>query len=68
MRYIAINDGVDSAKAAAVVKRIFDLCIAGKGPSQIAKILKADNVLVAKADSDHKGTAGDFFIIHMKRL
>lgn len=36
-------------EAAAVVKRIFDLCIAGKGPSQIAKILKAENVLVAKA-------------------
>jgi hypothetical protein len=36
-------------EAAAVVKWIFDLCIAGKGPSQIAKILKADNVLAAKA-------------------
>lgn len=32
-----------------MVKRIFDLCIAGKGPSQIAKILKAENVLIAKA-------------------
>ncbi len=36
-------------EAAAVVKRIFDLCIGGKGPAQIAKILKADNVLIAKA-------------------
>lgn len=36
-------------EAAAVVKRVFDLCIAGKGPSQIANILKADNVLIAKA-------------------
>lgn len=36
-------------EAAAVVKRIFDLCIAGNGPSQIAKILKAENVLIAKA-------------------
>ncbi len=36
-------------EAAAVVNRIFDLCIAGKGPMQIAKILKADNVLIAKA-------------------
>ena len=36
-------------EAAAVVKRIFDLCINGKGPMQIAKILKADNVLIAKA-------------------
>ena len=36
-------------EAAAVVKRIFDLCIAGNGPMRIAKILKADNVLIAKA-------------------
>lgn len=36
-------------EAAAVVKRIFDLCIAGKGPMQIAKILKADKILTAKA-------------------
>ena len=36
-------------EAAAVVKRIFDLCIDGKGPMQIAKILKEDNVLIAKA-------------------
>ena len=36
-------------EAAAVVKRIFDLCINGKGPMQIAKILKADNVLIAKS-------------------
>ena len=36
-------------EAAAVVKRIFDLCIAGKGPLQIAKILKADKILTTKA-------------------
>lgn len=36
-------------EAAAVVKRIFDLCVAGKGPSQIAKVLKADKVLIVKA-------------------
>ncbi len=36
-------------EAAAVVKRIFDLCVAGKGPSQIANILKADKVPIAKA-------------------
>ncbi len=35
--------------AAVTVKRIFDLCIAGKGPSQIAKILTADKVLTVKA-------------------
>ena len=36
-------------EAAAVVKRIFDLCVAGKGPMQIAKILTADKVLSVKA-------------------
>ena len=36
-------------EAAAVVKRIFDLCIGGKGPMQIAKILKEDKVPTAKA-------------------
>ena len=36
-------------EAAAVVKRIFDLCIAGKGPMQIAKVLTADKVLTVKA-------------------
>lgn len=36
-------------EAAEVVKRIFDLCIAGKGPMQIAKILTADKVLTVKA-------------------
>ena len=35
-------------EAAAVVKRIFDLCVAGKGPMQIAKILKADKVLTTR--------------------
>ena len=36
-------------EAATVVKRIFDLCIAGKGPMQIAKILTANKVLTVKA-------------------
>lgn len=36
-------------EAAKVVKRIFDLCIAGKGPMQIAKVLTADRVLTVKA-------------------
>ena len=30
--------------AAAVVRRIFDLCLAGKGPTQIARILEADKI------------------------
>ena len=36
-------------EAAEVVKRIFDLCIAGKGPMQIAKMLTAQHVLTVKA-------------------
>jgi len=36
-------------EAAEVVKRIFELCIAGKGPMQIAKELTADKVLTVKA-------------------
>ncbi len=45
-------------EAAAVVKRIFDLCIAGKGPMQIAKMLTADKVLTVKAYyAKHDGKA-----------
>mgnify|MGYP001016054091 CR=1 FL=1 len=36
-------------EAAAVVKKIFDLCVAGNGPMRIAKILKADKVLTTRA-------------------
>ncbi|MBM6969842.1 DUF4368 domain-containing protein [Mordavella massiliensis] len=36
-------------EAAEIVKRIFDLCIAGKGPMQIAKLLTAQRVLTVKA-------------------
>lgn len=36
-------------EAAEIVGRIFDLCIAGKGPMQIAKLLTADKVLTVKA-------------------
>ena len=35
--------------AAEIVKRIFALCIAGKGPMQIAKLLTAEHVLTVKA-------------------
>lgn len=45
-------------EAAAVVKRIFDLCISGKGPMQIAKILTADRVLTVTAyNARQKGRA-----------
>ena len=36
-------------EAAPVVKRIFDLCIDGKGPGQISRILERDQVLTTKA-------------------
>ena len=36
-------------EAVKVVQRIFNLCIAGKGPMQIAKILTADKVLTVTA-------------------
>lgn len=40
---------ITEIEAATVVKRIFDLCVDGKEPSQIAKILKAGKVLIVKA-------------------
>ena len=36
-------------EAAEIVKQIFDLCVAGKGPMQIAKALTAGKVLTVKA-------------------
>ena len=51
-------------EAAAVVKRIFDLCIAGKGPMQIAKVLTADKVLTVKAyyaKRDEKAMPDNFY-------
>lgn len=36
-------------EAAEIVKRIFDLCISGKGPMQIAKLLTAQHILTVKA-------------------
>lgn len=36
-------------EAAEIVKRIFDLCVAGKGPMQISKALTAGKVLTIKA-------------------
>ena len=41
-------------EAAEIVKRIFDLCIAGKGPMQIAKLLTAQHVLTVKAHYAHR--------------
>lgn len=53
--YGYIKDPADKKKwivdeeAAGIVKRIFALCIAGKGPMQIAKLLTAEHVLTVKA-------------------
>lgn len=41
----AKNEWIIDEDAAKTVKRIFDLCVEGYGPSQIAKKLKADKVL-----------------------
>lgn len=49
-------------EVAEVVKRIFALCIAGKGPMQIAKLLTAEHVLTVKvhyAKQDWKTAAGE---------
>ena len=45
-------------EAAIIVKRIFDMCIAGKGPMQIAKILTAEKVLtIAAYKANKQGSA-----------
>lgn len=52
---------IPDEEAAAVVRRIFDLCASGKGPNQIARILAADQVLTPtnyyyrKTGKSHKG-------------
>jgi len=53
--YGYVKDPTDKKKwivdedAAEIVKRIFALCVDGKGPMQIAKLLTADKVLTVKA-------------------
>ena len=42
-------------EAASVVKRIFEMCMNGRGPSQIANQLKADGVLTPTAYKDSQG-------------
>ena len=42
-------------EAAAVVRRIFEMCMAGRGPQQIANQLKADKVLTPTAYKKRKG-------------
>ena len=42
-------------EAAAVVRRIFEMCMEGRGPQQIANQLKADKVLTPTAYKKRKG-------------
>ena len=42
-------------EAAEIVKRIFDMCMEGRGPSQIANQLKADQVLTPTAYKQRAG-------------
>ena len=42
-------------EAAAVVKRIFEMCMNGRGPSQIANQLRADGVLTPTSYKNSKG-------------
>ena len=52
------NKWIVDEESAKVVRRIFDLCIAGKRPMQIAKILTADKVLTVTAyNARQKGWA-----------
>lgn len=44
-------------EAAQVVKRIFALCMDGNGPTQIARILKEEQVLTPTVYQDQKGQA-----------
>lgn len=49
------NHWVIDDEAAAVVRRIFKLCIDGYGPSQIARMLSEDNILIPSAYAKSKG-------------
>ena len=46
---------VKDPEAASVVQRIFEMCMNGRGPSQIANQLKADGVLTPTAYKESKG-------------
>ncbi len=45
-------------EAAEVVRRVFQMCIDGYGPSQIAKALRNDNILIPTAYEQSKGKGG----------
>ena len=46
---------VKDPEAASVVQRIFEMCMNGRGPSQIANQLRADGVLTPTAYKESKG-------------
>ena len=46
---------VKDPEAASIVQRIFEMCMNGRGPSQIANQLKADGVLTPTAYKESKG-------------
>jgi len=45
-------------EAAQVVRRVFDMCIDGYGPAQIARALRNDNILIPTAYEQSKGLGG----------
>ncbi|MGN0552238.1 MAG: DUF4368 domain-containing protein [Oscillospiraceae bacterium] len=49
------NHWVIDDEAAAVVRRIFKLCIDGYGPSKIARILTEDGILIPTAYAESRG-------------
>ncbi len=45
-------------EAAEIVRRVFQMCIDGYGPAQIAKALRNDNILIPTAYEQSKGKGG----------
>ncbi len=45
-------------EAAEIVRRVFQMCIDGYGPAQIAKALRNDNILIPTAYEQSKGEGG----------
>lgn len=52
------NMWVVDGEAADVVRRVFQMCIDGYGPAQIAKVLRNDNTLIPTAYEQSKGKGG----------
>ncbi len=52
------NVWVVDDEAAEIVRRVFQMCIYGYGPAQIAKALRNDNILIPTAYEQSKGKGG----------